>query len=190
MKKTLTASFGAVFAVALVLIPAYGLAKTHFADPLYVQCIAAYPTVSAGNAGRFTVVSNVPGPYQWVAEDYSIVDAGPVFVTPFEHAGPTQVDVVYGSIRSSCYVNVVAAPGYGERYTPPVFADQNYNYGNYGAYGPGPNVTIASVAYPFLPNTGFEPQTLAAFAFAVVLLLGAVIALYPHARKAFAIVAR
>jgi hypothetical protein len=183
MKKILAVIFGA----ALVLIPAFGLARTYSTDPLYVLCNASYPTVSVGNAGRFTVVSNVQGPYQWVAEDYSIVGAGPVFVTPFEHVGRAQVDVVYGSIRSTCYVNVVAAPGFGEPYAPPAFSDQ---YADYGAYGPGPNVTLSSVLYPFLPNTGFEPQTMAAFAFAAVLLLGAAIALYPHARKAFAIVTR
>lgn len=183
MKKIL----GAVFAAALVLIPAIGLARTYSADALYVACSSSYPTVSVGNAGRFTVVSNVQGLFQWVAGDYSIVDAGPVFVTPFTRVGPAQVDVVYGSIRSTCYVNVVAAPGYGEPYAPPAFAGPDYGS---GAYGPGPNVTLSSVVYPRLPNTGFEPQTLASFAFAAVLLLGALIALYPHARKAFAVVTR
>jgi hypothetical protein len=185
MKKTLAISFGAVFAAALVLIPAFGLARTYSNDALYVACTSSYPVVSVGNAGRFTVVSNVQGPFQWVAEDYSVVEAGPVFVTPFMHAGPAQVDVVYGSIRSTCYVDVIPTPGYGEPYARPAFtdfSDQNYGY--------GPNVTLTSVAYPFLPNTGFEPQTMAAFAFAIVLLLGTAIALYPHAKKAFAIVTR
>lgn len=183
MKKII----GALFGAALVLIPAFGLARTYSNDALYVSCNSSYPVVSVGNAGRFTVVSNVQGPYQWVAEDYSIVGAGPVFVAPFEHVGPAQVDVVYGSIRSTCYVNVVAAPGYGEPYAPPAAPSQDYGH---GAYGPGPNVTLTSILYPLLPNTGFAPQTLASFAFAVVLLLGAIIAFYPHARKAFAIVTR
>jgi hypothetical protein len=56
--------------------------------------------------------------------------------------------------------------------------------------GDGPNIAVSSVFYPFLPDTGFAPQTLAAFAFAFVLLLGAGIALYPYARKAFTIVTR
>ena len=183
MKKIL----GAVFGAALVLIPAFGVARTYSTDALYVSCNASYPVVSVGNAGRFTVVSNVQGPYQWVAEDYSLVDAGPVFVTPFERVGPAQVDVVYGSIRSSCHVNVVAAPGFGEPYAPAAFPEQNPGH---GAYGPGPNVTLTSVTYPFMPNTGFAPQTLASLAFSIVLLLGFAIASYPHARKAFAIVTR
>jgi hypothetical protein len=178
---------GALFGVALALIPAFGIARTHSTDALHVSCNSAYPVVSVGNAGRFIAVTNVEGPFQWVADDYSIVDAGPVFVTPFTRVGPAQVDVVYGSLRSTCYVSVVAAPGYGEAFAPTAFPDLGPGP---GAYGPGPNVTLTSVLYPLLPNTGFAPQTLASLAFAVVLMLGAAIALYPHARKAFAVVTR
>lgn len=188
MKKTLPVSFGLVFAAALVLIPAFGLARTSYQTP-YLSCASTYPVVSLGNAGRFNVVTNVNGPFMWVAdsEDYGVYNAGSQFVTPFTRLGQQQVTVVWGTTRASCFVNVVSQPGFGEPYTPPVFANQPVDY---GSYGPGPNVTISSVAYPRLPNTGFEPQTFAAFAFAVVLLLGAAIALYPHAKKAFTIVTR
>ena len=181
MKKTLAAVFGA----ALVLIPAWGFARTYEAP--YLSCVSTYPVVSLGNAGRFHVVTNAAGPFMWVAvgEDYGVPDAGSQFVTPFTHLGYQQVTVVWGSKRASCYVEVVPAPGFGEPYTAPIFGNQTY-----GNYGPGPNVTLSSVAYPSLPNAGFGPQTFAALAFALVLLLGAAIALYPHAKKAFAIVTR
>jgi hypothetical protein len=171
----------AIFAAALVCIPVVGLARTTYATP-YLSCASTYPVVSVGNAGRFNVVTNVNGPFMWVAddEDYGVYNAGSQFITPFTHTGRQQVTVVWGSTRASCFVDVVPAPGYGEPYAAPVFNNQAY----------GPNVTLSSVAYPLLPNTGFEPQTLATFAFALVFLLGTSIALYPHAKKAFTIVTR
>jgi len=188
MKKTLAIAFGA----ALVLIPAFGLARTSYEAP-YLSCVATYPVVSLGNAGRFHVVSNVQGPFMWVAdsEDYGVYDAGTQFVTPLTRLGLQQVTAVWGSKRANCYVDVVAAPGFGEPYTPPAFGGypDGYGYG-YEGYGPGPNVTLSSVAYPSLPNAGLEPQTMAALAFAFVLLLGSAIALYSHVRKAFAVVTR
>lgn len=175
-----------VFALALLLVPALGLARTTYQAP-YLACTAAYPVVSVGNAGRFNVVTNANGPFTWVAdnEEYSVRDIGSQFVTPFTHVGRQQVTVVWGTTRASCFVSVVPAPGYGEPYTGPAFGGQHTTYGGYG-----PNVSLSSVAYPFLPNAGFGPQTLAAFAFATVLLLGAAIALYPYAKKAFVIVTR
>ncbi len=182
MKKTLIAAFTA----ALVLIPAIGVARTAFEAP-YLSCAATYPVVSLGNAGRFHVVTNTSGPFMWVAggEDYGVYNAGAQFVTPFTHLGTQQVTVVWGSKRASCYVQVVPTAGFGEPYAAPIAG----TYAN-ASYGPGPNVTLTSVAYPLWPNAGLEPQTFAAFAFAVVLLLGTAIALYSHVRKAFAIVTR
>ncbi len=181
MKKLLPV----VFAAALVCIPALGMAQRSTEAP-YLSCVSSYPTVSLGNAGRFHVVTNVNGPFMWVAvdEDYGVPDAGAQFVVPFTHTGHQQVTVVWGSKRASCYVDVVAAPGFGEPYrAAPVFAGPP-------AYDNGLNIVLTSVVYPRLPNAGLEPQTLAAFAFAVVLLVAAIIALYPHAKKAFAIVTR
>ncbi len=177
---------GAIFAAALVLIPAFGAARTSYEAP-YLSCVSSYPVVSIGNAGRFHVVTNVAGPFMWVAvdEEYGVPYAGAEFVTPFTHLGQQQVTVVWGSKRANCYVDVVPTPGLGEIYQGLVFGSQDYSN-----YGLGPNVTLSSVAYPRLPNAGLEPQTFAAFAFAVVLLLGAIIALYPYAKKAFTIVTR
>ena len=183
MKKTLAV----VFAAALVLIPAWGLARTYEAP--YLSCVSSYPVVSAGNAGRFHVVSNVDGPFMWVAvdEEYGVPYAGPEFVAPFMHTGSQQVSVVWGSKRASCYVDVIQAPGFGESYYAPAFGYGDiYN----DTYGVGPNVTLTSMIYPRLPNAGFAPQTIASFAFAFVLLLGAAIALYRHIKYAFTVVTR
>lgn len=177
---------GAVFAVALVTIPVFGLARTSF-EASYLSCASSYPVVSLGNAGRFHVVSNASGPFMWVAnsEDYGVYDAGTDFVTPFTALGQQQVTVVWGSKRASCFVDVVAMPGYGEPYHGPAVRTPVYD-----SYGQGPNVVLTSVVYPRLPNAGLEPQTFAAFAFALALLSAAVIALYPHARKIVAVVTR
>lgn len=188
MKKTL----GLVFAAALIGIPAFSIARSYEAP--FVSCAATYPVVSLGNAGRFSVVSNAEGPFMWVAEseDYGVYNAGREFVTPFTRLGVQQVTVVWGSKRSSCFVDVVPQPGFGEPYVGPQvgqYADGFYGDG-FGGAGYGPNVTISSVAYPALPNAGFEPETFAAFAFAVVLLMGTSIALYPHAKKAFTVAVR
>lgn len=186
MKKTL----GLVFAAALIAIPAFSWARTYEAPVLY--CSAAYPVVSLGNAGRFMVVSNTAGPFMWVAdsEDYGVYNAGREFVTPFTKLGTQQVTVVWGSKRASCFVDVVPQPGLGEPYMGPRLGDYPDGFADGYGYGVGPNVTISSVAYPALPNAGLEPQTFAALAFAVVLLTGTGIALYPHARKAFTVAVR
>lgn len=189
MKKTL----GLVFLAALIAIPALSIARSYEAPVL--GCVAAYPAVSLGNAGRFMVVSNTAGPFMWVAEseDYGVYNAGREFVTPFTRLGTQQVTVVWGSKRASCFVDVVPQPGLGEPYVGPQVGqhgDGFYGDGFVGGTGLGPNVTISSVAYPALPNAGLEPQTFAALAFAVVLLMGSSIALYPHARKAFTVAVR
>jgi len=184
MKKTL----GLVFAAALIGIPALTVARSYEAPVL--SCVATYPAVSLGNVGRFNVISNVSGPFMWVAdsEDYGVYNAGREFVTPFTRLGTQQVTVVWGSKRANCYVDVVPQPGLGEVYNGPRLGD--YQDGYFGGYDAGPNVTISSVAYPALPNAGIEPQTFAAIAFAVVLLMGTSIALYPYARKAITVAVR
>lgn len=189
MKKTL----GAFFGIALIAIPAFSIARSYEAP--YLSCQAQYPVVSVGNAGRFYAVSNVDGPFMWVAEDgdYGVYDAGNQFITPFTQLGLQQVDVVWGSKRATCVVEVVPMPGYGEPYTGPLAPAPFYGDGfggDFGVFGPGPNVVLSSAFYPTMPNTGLEPQTFAALAFAVVLLMSAGIALYPHARKAIAIAVR
>jgi hypothetical protein len=166
-------AFWALSALAL-LIPSLAFAEPG-PEP-FLQCLPQYQSVAVGAVAHFSVVGNVGGPFEWVADDYAVVDQGPYFDAPMTWPGRHQVDAVWGSQRSTCYVDVGGNFGsYPSSYNP---------------YGPGPNVSITSAFYPSLPNAGFEPQNLAAFAFAVVLLLGSGIALYPHAKKAFAIVTR
>lgn len=176
MKKAL----GFLFAAALLGLPGVIVARNYAAP--FLSCAAQYPIISLGNAGRFYAVTNVDGPFMWTTGEYGVYDAGPEFATPFTRLGVERVTVVWGGLRASCHVEVVLAPGFGEPYAPPVVGA--------GQYGPGPNVTLSSTAYPSMPNAGFEPQTFATFAFAGVLLLSGAIALYPHVRKAFAVVTR
>lgn len=185
MKKALTAAFAAT----LLALPMLGVARTYEAP--YLLCASSYPVVSVGNAGRFHVVTNTDGPFMWVAhsENYGVYDAGTDFVTPFTSAGSQRVDVVWGSKRASCQVDVVPTPGFGEPYSAPLFGGYAPDaYGYTDAHSP--NVVLTSALYPRLPNAGLEPQTFAAFAFAAALLLGAFAALYPHAKKIIAAVAR
>lgn len=182
MKKAI----GFVFAVAVIATPGLIIAERY--ERPFLSCVARYPVVSLGNAGRFHVVTNVAGPFMWVAEseEYGVYDAGSQFVTPFTRLGLQQVAVVWGSKRASCFVEVVPAPGFGEPYagpSAPILYDGSPHH-------TGPNVTLTSSIYPSLPNAGFAPQTYAGFAFAAVLLFGASIALYSYVRKAFTIVAR
>ncbi|MBX4192210.1 hypothetical protein KW798_01865 [Candidatus Parcubacteria bacterium] len=46
-------------------------------------------------------------------------------------------------------------------------------------------IALSSTYIPNLPNTGFEPQNGAAFAFALVTVLAVSVIAYPYARKAF-----
>jgi hypothetical protein len=172
-------SFGACLALLALAFflgaPATALARTPEAP--YVSCTPAYQTVSVGDTARFFAVSNVDGPFAWVVgEEYSVRDLGSEFYAQMQEPGEQQVAVVWGGRRSYCTVYVVG--GYG------------YQAGYYGYTNSPLNVTLSAVAYPSWPNAGFGPQTFAGLAFAFVLLLGASIAFYPHAKKAFAIVAR
>ena len=168
-------SLGALLALLALCAPAVALARDTYEAP-YVTCAPAYQTAALGSTARFFAVSNVEGSFTWVVGDeYSVRDLGAEFYAEMHEPGEQQVAVVWGSRRSYCTVLVT---GYG------------YQAGQYGYTNSPLNVVLTSVAYPSWPNAGFSPQTLAGLAFALVLLLGASIALYPHVRKAFAIVAR
>src|SRR3989344_774592 len=167
----------ALLALPFVLgAPAAALARTNYEAP-YVSCPPACQTVALGGTARFFAVSNTDGPFTWVVEDkYSVRDLDEEFLAPMQESGEHRVAVVWGSKRSYCTVNVVG--GY------------DYQAGYYGYTASPLNITLSSIAYPSWPNAGFGPQTYAALAMALVLLLGTGIALYPHAKKAFAIVTR
>ena len=168
-------SIGVSLALLALCVPAVAFARDNYEAP-YIACTPAYQTVPLGGTARFFAVSNVEGPFAWVVGDeYSVRDLGTEFYAEMREPGEQQVAVVWGSRRSYCTVLVT---GYG------------YQAGQYGYANSPLNVVLTSVAYPSWPNAGFGPHTLAGLAFALVLLLGASIALYPHVRKAFAIVAR
>jgi hypothetical protein len=159
------------FAFAIFALPAAALARTAIELPR-ATCAPAYQTVPLGATAHFYAISNTQGPFTWVNNGYSVLDAGPDFYAQMQDPGEQRVYLVWGSQRSYCTVQV------GGSFDQPIA-------------GPSPlNVTLASVFYPSWPNTGFAPQTLAAFAFIAVFLIGAVIALYPHVKRAFVIVTR
>jgi hypothetical protein len=167
-------------ATLVLLTPALVLARTTYETP-YLACVPTYSTVSAGTVGHFVVATNVDGPFTWVVDDFAFIDAGPVFVTPFEHPGTHQVTVVWGSKRASCFVQVVGVPGYGEP----------FSYMPYGSYAsqPMPNITLSFVKLSATPYTG-DGIPLAPMAIAAALLSLYAVLVYPYARKAFYIVTR
>lgn len=168
-----------------------------------LTCSSAYPTVSIGNLGRFAAVGG-KGAYNWATASDSYLNSGTLLNTAFMSSGMQTVVVTSGNEVATCSVNVVSEQGYGARpgsyipsgtagnpiYGAPYMGTPGPYVGAPGSYAGTPDVTLVSNSYPTLPNAGFEPENAAALAFAVVLLLGASIALYPHARKAFAVVLR
>ncbi len=173
-KALLTAS-----AIILFASPLAAEAKAERID-LTLDCAPKFQTVSWGDTAAFAAMGNVNGPFEWVTPDFGVVDAGSVFAVPMTWSGHQQIDVVWGSQRATCYVDVVGGPAsYEQGYD---YIDHSYDY--------GPNVTLSSVLYPYLPHAGFGPANFAAFAFAAVLLMGFALALYPHVRYAFVIVTR
>lgn len=66
---------------------------------------------------------------------------------------------------------------------------QNYYKGEEFIGGEG-HIALSSTYIPNLPNTGFEPQNGAAFAFAFVTVLAVAIIAYPYVRYAFGAVSR
>ena len=172
-------SFGSCLALLILCAPAAALARVEYQTP-YATCTPAYQTVSVGGVAHFFAESNTNGPYTWVVEDkYSVRDLDAEFFAELKDPGVQRVALVWGSKRSYCTVEVLSGYGY------------EYDAGYSNQYATSPlNITLQSVLYPLWPNAGFGPQTYAALAFALVLLLGVGIALYPHARKAFAIVTR
>lgn len=96
---------------------------------------------------------NSDGPYTWATADRVFVDGGQVFKTTLDRVGMQTVKVSRGGDSADCSVNVVS------------------------------NVNITSTYVPALPNTGFEPQSAAAIAFALVALLGLGVAFLPYVRK-------
>ncbi len=72
-------------------------------------------------------------------------------------------------------------PSYNSSYSYP----QQYRAPQYNEKSPNVSLTVIS-----LPNTGFEPKSVAALTFALIVLLGIGWVLSPYVRKAFTVVLR
>lgn len=162
----------------------------------YVQpltCRTDTPTVGLGQQARFSAVGGVGGTYNWFAESQTHFNVGPVFNKSFNSSGTHTVQVTNAAQTATCVVTVTNT--YYPQPTTPAYVypygSTTYPYGGTSYTAPyQPTYTSTYYPYPRFPNTGFEPITSAQLAFAVVLLMGAAIAAYPYARKAFALAVR
>ena len=162
---------------------------TYQTPPL--SCRTDTPVVAVGQPARFTAVGGVGGTYNWRTPYNNFPNSGPVLTTTLEGSGVQSVTVTNASQVATC--NVTVSQSYYQQpistVTPTYPNYPTYsNYNTYPVYTAQP--TYTATAYPRLPNTGLEPVQSAQLAFALVLLLGAAIAVYPYARKSFAIAVR
>lgn len=145
-----------------------------------LTCTPAYQTIPAGRTATFTAQGGIGGTYNWFTNGRTYANVGPSFSTVIENSGSQLVTVTNGAQTATCSVTVSVTGGYFPNY--PVYP----NYTTPSTVSP----TYTYTYVPRLPNTGFEPQSAAGFAFAVVLLLGAGFATMPYVRKAFATAVR
>jgi hypothetical protein len=149
-----------------------------------LTCRTDTPTVALGQSARFSVVGGVGGTYNWVTPFQNYPNIGPVLTTTFPGSGTYSVTVTNAAQTATCSITVTST--YYPIPQPPVYptpGTPSYIY-------PFQPPTFTAQLYPRFPNTGFEPITSAQMAFATVFLMAAAFALYPHARKAFALATR
>ncbi|KKT90711.1 MAG: hypothetical protein UW93_C0024G0009 [Parcubacteria group bacterium GW2011_GWC1_45_13] len=144
---------------------------TYQALPL--TCRTDTPVVAVGQSARFTAVGGVGGTYNWRTPYNNFPNSGPVLTTTLDGSGVQSVTVTNASQVATC--NVTVSSSYYPQPTNTFYQEAPYQTQSY---------------YPRFPNTGFAPSNGAEAAFAVVLLMGAAIAVYPYARKAFALAVR
>ena len=157
---------------------------TYQTPPL--TCRTDTPVVSVGQPARFTAVGGAGGTYNWRTPYNNFPNSGPVLTTVLDGSGVQSVTVTNAAQTATC--NVTVSSSYFQQ--PISTVTPNYpNYNTYPVYTQ-PQPTYTAYAYPRLPNTGLEPIQSAQIAFALVLLVGAAIAVYPYARKSFAIAVR
>ena len=144
---------------------------TYQALPL--TCRTDTPVVAVGQSARFTAVGGVGGTYNWRTPYNNFTNSGPVRTTTLDGSGVQSVTVTNASQVATC--NVTVSSSYYPQPTNTFYQEAPYQTQSY---------------YPRFPNTGFAPSNGAEAAFAVVLLMGAAIAVYPYARKAFALAVR
>lgn len=136
-----------------------------------LTCTPAYQTVAAGQTVSFTAQGGFGGTYNWSTPERNYPNAGPVLSIALNSSGSQLVTVTNGPQSATCSVNVSTSGAYFP------------NYPTYPTYNPYGTTGYTYSYIPRLPNTGFEPIQSASIAFAVVLLLGAAIAVAPYVRK-------
>jgi hypothetical protein len=135
-----------------------------------LTCGPTYQSIQAGQAATFTATGGT-GSYSWTTPTRTSLNVGPSFSTTFQTTGTQTVIVSSGVYNAACTINVIAGSGAISYNGSPAVTSN---------YVPSTNYVSA-----LLPNTGFEPQNGAAFAFALVMLVGAGIVVAPYVRKAF-----
>ncbi len=156
-----------------------------------LSCRTDTPTVGLGQTARFTAVGGMGGTYNWTTPTQNYPNVGPVLTVAFPNSGSQIVGVTNGP--QTAYCNIMVTTTY---YPQPV----NTVYPGYNAYPAAPVYNTypyqqtypyqTQTYYPRLPNTGFAPSNGAEMSFAIVFVMGAAIAVYPYARKAFALAVR
>lgn len=180
-------------------VPSYNYGYNYGVPPLY--CLPQNQTTAPGQPTTFTAQGGVGGTYNWFANNHTYANMGPSFTTVIEYPGTSAVTVTNASQTATCNVtlqgNGYYYPGSSYPATPayPLSANPTYTYPyTYPTTYSNPSYnnlpTYTATAYPSLPNAGFEPTNGAQLAFALVLLVGAAVATYPYARKAFAFALR
>lgn len=191
----------------VITLSGYGSTQygpTPFPYPYQYQpgltCRTDTPTVGLGQSARFTAQGGVGGTYNWYADGQNFPNVGPVLTTSFSSSGSKLVTVTNAAQTATCAATVTTAyyPVSGTPFTYPTTSYPTTVYPTtvYPTYGSGYSYptqippAVSQIYYPRLPNTGFAPLSAEQLAWAVVLLVGAGVASYPYARKAFALAVR
>jgi hypothetical protein len=148
-----------------------------------LSCRTDTPTVGLGQTARFTAVGGVGGTYNWTTPTQNYPNVGPVLTVTFPQSGSQVVGVTNGSQTTYCNITVTNTYyPYPTTNTYPTYAQPTLSV--------NPVYSYSGYSYPSFPNTGFAPFGATETAFAVVLLMGAGIAVTPYARKAIALAVR
>jgi len=167
--------------------PSYIYPYTRQVSPL--TCRTDTPVVAVGQSARFTAVGGVGGTYNWKTPYNNFPNSGPVLTTTLDGSGVQSVTVTNASQVATC--NVTVSSSYYPQPTNTIYPSYSYPVApTYNQTYPYQAPYQTQSYYPRFPNTGFAPSNGAEAAFAVVLLMGAAIAAYPYARKAFALAVR
>lgn len=158
-----------------------------------LTCRTDTPIVGLGQSARFTAIGGAGGTYNWMAGAQNFSNIGPVLTTTFQGSGAQTVTVTNAAQTATCNITVTTSY-YPQPQVPssPVYTQPAYTYPYTQPAYTYPYTQPVATYYPSptFPNTGFEPVQSAQLAFAFVLLMGAAIAAYPYARKAFALSVR